>query len=150
MAQPFAGQENPFETPWTSLWLGRRGLEVSEAVHGAGVGDGEASDAERERHRLAVADFAEQWLDFLQSRFLPEFCERIDRIVFSGAIANRNFAEMSRVICPGGVLGGSKDGQQVHVRVERAPDGAALLGAAKYALGGGRGAADIWSQGGER
>jgi hypothetical protein len=196
MAQDFVGSTDPFSTPWVSLWLGRRGLEVAEAVHGADVTEG--AD-----HTRAVQDFSSQWLHFLHTEFLPEYAARVDRsstshkqchdrvdkIVFSGAIVGHNWLDMKGVLCPDGAVanggrragggagecaaggntsiaaaggntsipaagdntsiaaagGGSGVKAGASVRVECAPAHAALLGAAKYALGGGKHATDIWS-----
>jgi hypothetical protein len=83
--------------------------------------------------------------------------------MFSGGVTSRNWLGMKGVVCPNGHVSSAPEAGDVKtnaktntstasasdsvvtIRVERAPANAALLGAAKYALGGGKQATDIWS-----
>ena len=146
MNAEFAGQERPFEQPWTSLWLGQRGLQVSEAVHGVTFPACNQTEPFNSRpnsaaHQKAVEDFGTQWAHFLCTCFLPHFESRVDKIVFSGAIVEQNWPVLEKCICPDGVLR-SASGRVI--RVEQAVASAALLGAAKYALSSGYLATDLW------
>ena len=67
MAQPFANVvDHPFRMPWVSLVLGRRGIELAEAVHGcAAPSPSTCAAATREP---AVRAYGEQWLHFIHTQ----------------------------------------------------------------------------------
>jgi hypothetical protein len=118
-----------------------------------------------------VIDFAAQWLHFLHSEVVPQFIDtdrefgRVQRIVFSGEIAHRNWDAFASMVCPAGLLAPYAPAPspsagtgveieieteepvacaQVRVQCTRALEHAALVGAAKYALGSGARSMGIW------
>lgn len=111
MSREFAGESKPWRMPWVSLVLGRRGMELAEAVHGCPEPnavtaaedskaldtdcDAEAKDESCDLRATAVRAYAEQWLHFLHTLFIPQFSggtrrHRVERICFSGGVAEVN------------------------------------------------------------
>lgn len=184
MVREFAGMGRPWNMPWVSLVLGRRGMELAEAAFGCqppkpleeeadeGRQVAPANDAER---KPASTAYANQWLHFLNTQFLPQCCtgsrrHRADHICFGGLVAETNWASLQEVIVgpdscvlplPGTTdvpTGNAKRGRTAKtaaatkpqaVRVlPPAPHGSGLIGAGLYALAGlGRAEMGIWSRG---
>eukprot|EP00928_Gymnodinium_smaydae_P079664 TRINITY_DN63531_c0_g1_i1.p1 TRINITY_DN63531_c0_g1~~TRINITY_DN63531_c0_g1_i1.p1 ORF type:complete len:441 (-),score=71.83 TRINITY_DN63531_c0_g1_i1:218-1540(-) len=109
MERDFANMSKPWRTPWVSLVLGRRGIELAEAVHrcspplldGQGEQDGAAEKA-AEREPAARA-FASQWLHFLHTQFIPQFVAGsrrhvVERICFAGGVAEHNWDMFHEVL----------------------------------------------------
>jgi len=115
MAREFAGSSKPWRTPWVSLVLGRRGMELAEAVHGCPE-PGEVDCCNPEQHdamvggdprELAVKAYGQQWLHFLHTQFLPHFTSgkrrhRVERLCFSGGIAEVNGPALRQVLLEDG------------------------------------------------
>lgn len=116
MAKSFANMAKPWRMPWTSLVLGRRGMELAEAAHdcpeppkptqeeqGEGddaAGDGSNVDAAR---APAVRAFGEQWLHFMHTQFIPQMCTStrrhpVERVCFAGGVAERNWPALKEVL----------------------------------------------------
>eukprot|EP00439_Symbiodinium_sp_Y106_P031896 s1551_g3.t2 len=112
MVREFAGMGRPWNMPWVSLVLGRRGMELAEAAFGCrppqpfeeetdgGRQIAPANDAER---KPASTAYANQWLHFLNNQFLPQCCSgsrrhRADHICFGGLVAETNWASLQEVI----------------------------------------------------
>ncbi|CAE7890243.1 unnamed protein product, partial [Symbiodinium sp. KB8] len=112
MVREFAGMGRPWNMPWVSLVLGRRGMELAEAAFGCqppkpleeeadeGRQVAPANDAER---KPASTAYANQWLHFLNTQFLPQCCtgsrrHRADHICFGGLVAETNWASLQEVI----------------------------------------------------
>ncbi|CAE7313580.1 EMB2654 [Symbiodinium sp. CCMP2592] len=183
MVREFAGMGRPWNMPWVSLVLGRRGMELAEAAFGCqppqpfeeetdeGRQAAPANDAAR---KPASTAYANQWLHFLNTQFLPQCCSgsrrhRADHICFGGLVAETNWASLQEVIVgpdscvlplPGATevpAGNAKRGrtsktaaaaksQAVRV-LPPAPHGSGLIGAGLYALAGlGRAEMGIWSR----
>jgi len=123
LAQEFAGSKRPWRTPWTSLVLGRRGMELAEAAHNcpepagnaySSTCDHVATDGAEAAARGGVADdevlrssavraYGEQWHHFLHTKFLPSFQSagrrhRVDKVCFAGGIAEINWPTISEVL----------------------------------------------------
>lgn len=170
MSRPFANIVSmPWRMPWVSLVLGRRGMELAEAAHGCpapGLPEQMASsgaDLAGDREP-AVRAYGEQWLHFLHTQFIPQFCgvgrpHPVQSICFAGGVAELNWPLFRDVLVePGsGELHGwpthqsgtdaGPSGRKTLLRVlPLAPSGSGLIGAGIYALAGVSGAAmGIWA-----
>mmetsp|Transcript_51933 Transcript_51933/g.110366 ORF Transcript_51933/g.110366 Transcript_51933/m.110366 type:complete len:450 (-) Transcript_51933:441-1790(-) len=173
-AKPFANMLNrPWRMPWTSLVLGRRGMEMAEAAFQCP----EPTDDNDEVRLPAARAYSEQWLHFLHTQFVPQFCpptrrHTVERICFAGGVAERNWAVMREVLVEpetdllvstsagdaGDKANGAKRGRAAQPKgkarvtsfplvLPPAPEGSALIGSALYALAGmGGGARGIWAR----
>ncbi|KAJ1629076.1 hypothetical protein T492DRAFT_1013508 [Pavlovales sp. CCMP2436] len=113
MAREFAGSAKPWRDPYTSLVLGRRGIELAEAAFGVGAPrgclgaylgfKGKKEDLTQppptaEARQAAVSAFGAQWLHFMHAAFLPRFTapsthgprHRLASVCFSGGVMERN------------------------------------------------------------
>ncbi|CAE8606560.1 unnamed protein product, partial [Polarella glacialis] len=126
LAREFAGTHRPFSTPWVSLVLGRRGIELAEAAFGCAPpedlclsNDGEgqqlsgvatearsetAQSAGHTQSRQAAVDaYGQQWAHFLQTQFAPHFAQatrrhRVQQICFAGSVAETNWRMLQEVL----------------------------------------------------
>eukprot|EP00928_Gymnodinium_smaydae_P032458 TRINITY_DN23501_c0_g1_i1.p1 TRINITY_DN23501_c0_g1~~TRINITY_DN23501_c0_g1_i1.p1 ORF type:complete len:177 (-),score=7.04 TRINITY_DN23501_c0_g1_i1:238-732(-) len=164
MAKSFANViHDPWRRPWTSLVLGRRGMELAEAVHGClhfhpGREEAEVIQArESHQHQLAVCAFGEQWLHFLHTQFLPQFASGTRRhpvqcICFAGGVVHHNWSGLRSVLLKpdSNELAGCSHCKQVGLTVRvlpPAPLGSGLIGAGMYALAGMGGCArHVWAK----
>eukprot|EP00929_Paragymnodinium_shiwhaense_P109112 TRINITY_DN7547_c0_g1_i1.p1 TRINITY_DN7547_c0_g1~~TRINITY_DN7547_c0_g1_i1.p1 ORF type:complete len:478 (-),score=98.83 TRINITY_DN7547_c0_g1_i1:660-2006(-) len=109
MAKEFANMARPWHMPWTSLVLGRRGIELAEAVHGLPpppedeAAAAEESGAMVDRRAVATQAYGEQWRHFLNTQFVPQFCagsrrHPVQQLCLAGGIADRNWAILREVL----------------------------------------------------
>lgn len=173
LAREFAGMKRPWRTPWVSLVLGRRGMELAEAAHGCPEPSSGADDAEEHEKRWpAVRAYGQQWLHFLHTTFLRQFAvgsrrHRVEHICFSGGVAETNWHMLKRALsdegtgalletsaaadpAPGRKHASKRSAPSTAVArvalLASAPGGAALIGAGIYALAGaGRSAVGLWA-----
>ncbi|CAE7200976.1 unnamed protein product [Symbiodinium natans] len=186
MLREFAGMARPWNMPWVSLVLGRRGMELAEAAFGchppqhlqAEKDDGGSQlppcdDVER---RPASAAYAQQWLHFLNTQFLPQCCSgtrrhRAEQVCFGGLVAETNWVSLQEAIvgpdscvAPLPIAGpaqvpaasakrgkASKNAAPAKSPTVRvlplAPHASGLIGAGLYALAGlGRSEMGIWAK----
>jgi len=169
LTSEFANSSTPWRHPWVSLVLGRRGMELAEAAHaclalGLDADPIEGEEAEDSRGP-AVRAFGRQWLHFLRTALVPQFCANPRRrdptkmLCFAGGVAARNWPLLREVLVEAGasepgkqstLASGGFESARTSPLVEvlpLAPNGSALIGAAIYALAGiGGGSTGIWAR----
>lgn len=162
LSSDFAGVSWPWRTPWVSLVLGSRGLELAEAAARCAepVEALRAAGAEEAPTRAAARVFARQWLHFLRVELLPEFASagrgaaRVRRLCFAGGITEHHWPELAEELVDARsgalrYLGEEVVPEAAESAIEvlpPAPGASGLLGAGIYALAGAGGAASgLWS-----
>ena len=109
-ARDFAGEGKPWSTPWTSLVLGARGMELAEAAFQcASPPTGASAEASTGAERApAVEAFGQQWLHFLHTLFLPQFRNRLHGVrylCFCGGVVDTNWPLLQQTLLqPGTAL----------------------------------------------
>lgn len=101
MAQEFATMARPWRMPWTSLVLGRRGMELAEAAHNCPAPDDPGASVEA--REPAVRAYAEQWLHFMHTQFVPQLVlgtrrHPVQKVCFAGGLVERNWPLFSEVL----------------------------------------------------
>lgn len=153
----FAGTRKPWKTPWVSLVLGRRGMELAEAAFGCPQPSESAIEPRRD---AAIRAYGEQWLHFLHTQFLPQFVSptrqhRVQCLYFSGGLIETNWPMLeciltdpaTRTLRPCAEPAGNPPSKRAvkskniaaplaAMSVMPAARGSGLIGAAIYALAG--------------
>lgn len=109
MARDFANMAKPWRMPWVSLVLGRRGMELAEAAFGCPAPDNVAeiqrldTGGTADPREAAVDAYGAQWLHFLHTQFVPQFCSGtrrhpVHRLCFAGGVTESNWPLLERAL----------------------------------------------------